>query len=52
MVDTPKFEYGEEPIHLTKSVYCAKCMSEMKCIRKGEFICENCGERYIEKEEE
>jgi len=50
MVEVPDFEYGEEPVILTKSIYCAKCMSEMKSIRKGEFRCLNCGQRYIEKE--
>lgn len=52
MVETPKFEYGEEPVFISKIVYCAKCKSEMKSIRKGEFICEKCGEKFIEKEEE
>ena len=49
MVDVPEFEYGEEPIKISKSMYCAKCMSEMKCIREREFRCLNCGQRYIEE---
>lgn len=32
------------------SLYCANCMSEMKSIKKKEFMCLECGQKYIEKE--
>ena len=50
MVEIPNFEKGEDSIAINKSIYCAKCMSEMKSIRKKEFQCEHCGQKYIEKE--